>query len=215
MATQTKLEAVLRTKKGTAESRRLRRAGSTPGVVYGHGERSVPIAVATDRLEAVIRDGQRVVDCEMDAKTETAMFREVQWDPFGVEILHFDLLRVDADERVEVEVPIVVRGAAPGVIAGGILDQPVYNLPVECSAVNIPDGIQVRVHTLEIGDAVHVGDLELPEGVTTDMPPDTVVVQVNEVLETEEEEEAEGEPGPAEPELIGEKKEDEEEGGEG
>ena len=205
---ETKLVAKKRTRLGTSECRRLRRQGIIPGNICGHKQPPVAIAVDADQLDAVLRSGHRLVECEVDGVTETAMFREIQFDTFGTEVQHFDLVRIDANERVTVEVPIELRGTSPGVLAGGILEQPLHEVTVDCLAAQIPDSIVVRINALHIGDSISVADLELPPNVHCHNPPEAAVVQVTAAQEVPVEEEAEI--GPAEPELVGEKKEESE-----
>ena len=212
MAEGFKLSVEKRQGRGTAECRRLRRRGVIPGNLYGHGQESVAIAAPADAITSLVTHGHRVVGLEYDGSSETAMFQDVQWDALGMQIQHFDLIRVDAQERVEVDVPIELKGTAPGAMAGGMLEQPLHELTIECPAIQMPDAIVVRINDLQIGDAIHVRDLELPEGVTALTDEDQVVVQVVEAAETAEEAE-EGLPGPAEPELVGRKPEAEGEEG--
>lgn len=210
MADEPKLTATTRIKRGTAECRRLRRQGLTPGNVYGHDKPPVAISVPSEQLDSCLKSGQRMLDCEIDGKSETTMFREIQWDTYGVEIKHFDLIRIDPNERVTIEVPVELRGTSPGVLAGGLFSQPLHELTINCLAAQIPESILVRINELEIDQAIHVGDLEIPPNVICENPPEAVVVQVTPPLEEPEELEEEV-PGPAEPEVIGQKKEAEEE----
>jgi large subunit ribosomal protein L25 len=131
----------------------------------------------------------------------------LKWDALGQRIQHFDLLRVDPDERVEVEVPIVLRGTAAGTMTGGVIEQQLRSLTIECRAFEIPDAIRVRIAELQVGQAIHVSDIELPEGIVVQDPPESLIVQV--VLPLVQEEAAAGEEAaPAEPELIGRKPEE-------
>jgi large subunit ribosomal protein L25 len=213
MAEGFKLTAERRPQRGSAECRRLRRRGIIPGNLYGHGQEALPIAAPAEAINALVMHGHRVVGLEFDGSSETAMFQEVQWDALGSHIQHFDLLRVDAQERVTVDVPIELKGTAPGAMSGaGMLEQPLHELTIECPAIQMPDAIVVRIGELQLGQAIHVRDLQLPEGVTALTPPDQVVVQVVHAAEAPEVEE-EGLPGPAEPELVGRKAAAEEEEG--
>lgn len=208
MADITTLKLEPRQRTGTAECRRLRREGVVPGNVYGHGEGSVAVKAREEEVTRLISGGARVIDTVMDGTAQKAIFREVQWDAFGIQVQHFDLIRVSADETVVVEVPIELRGTAPGTMAGGILDQHLHTLEVEASADRIPEVIVVRIGSLDVGEAVHVSDLELPDGVITRLPPEELVVQVTEAM-VEPEELEEGQPGALEPEVIGRKQEEE------
>jgi large subunit ribosomal protein L25 len=215
MAVEMKLAVAKRTHLGSTACRRMRRAGKIPGVVYGHQKDPISFEVEWDSLAPVLKAGTRVVDLDVEGHVEKAMFRDIQWDTFGIAVKHIDLLRIDPNERVEVQVPIVLKGVAAGVLSGGILDHHLHNVLLECLAIQIPDSIQVKIAELQIGQAIHVSELELPPNTTVKNEPETVVVQVKQALETEEST-AEGvEAGPAEPELVGRKvKETDEEEGE-
>ncbi|MEX0717116.1 MAG: 50S ribosomal protein L25 [Planctomycetaceae bacterium] len=216
MAEDPKLVARKREGRGTRDARRLRSAGVIPGNVYGHGTDPVAVAVAADQLTPILHSGHRVVDLELEGGSEKAMLREVQWDVWGAKVQHFDLLRVSADERVEVSVPIKLKGIAPGSLSGGHLEQPLHELNIECPALSIPDTVTLNINELQIGDAIHVGDIDpatIAEGVTVLDSPELVVVQVVETVEEEVVTEAATAEG-AQPEVIGEKKEGEEGEGE-
>eukprot|EP00913_Durusdinium_trenchii_P005624 g5242.t1 len=153
--------------------------------------------------------GFHVMEMDLDGNLELAMFREIQWDTFGTTIEHIDLLRVNRNERVIVDVPVELRGIAPGTHSGGVLDQQMRSLSIECPAFAIPDSVSVRIGTLEIGDEIKVSEVEVAEGLVIQDEPELTVVQVVEpVEELPEDEEDMG--GPAEPEVIGRDKEDSE-----
>src|SRR5437588_1837338 len=119
MAESVELEAQKRTGRGTRAAERLRTKGRIPGVVYGHKEETVSVSVSRDDLLAVIRHRTTVVDLKTDGAVQKAQISEVQWDHMGKDVLHVDFKRVSADERIEVHVPVELRGIAPGVTAGG------------------------------------------------------------------------------------------------
>jgi large subunit ribosomal protein L25 len=201
MAKEAKLVVQKRSQKGSAACRRLRNQGLIPGNIYGHNAATEPVTIESNVLRPLIFGGTKVVDVELDGRHDKAIVREIQWDAFGIDITHFDLLRVDPNERVHIDVPIELKGTAPGVLSGGMLEQPVHKLSIDCLAYQIPDSIQVKIGALQIGQTVHVSDLELPEGIHVRVPPDTVVVHVIQVQVRENET---GELG-AEPEVIGKK----------
>ncbi len=204
-----KLRFEKRTAKGKWAVRRLRSEGWVPAIVYGHEQPPEPIQVTRNDIDALVKHGERVVELTGNGVTETAMVREVQWDPLGVQILHVDFERVGVGERVEVEVPIQLRGTAPGVEQGGKLNQILYNLEVECPATDIPDFIQVNVRNLQAGGSIHVRDIEVPDGVKILTEPDLVLVAVE--LPVKEKEVEEAAAAPAEPELVGRKAEEQKE----
>lgn len=191
---------------GTRNTRRLRRKGMVPAVLYGHGLDVVSLAVSHDEIEAAMRHGSRLVELR-GAANDTALIRDVQWDPLGTDVLHLDFARVSADERIEVTVHVELRGEAPGQKEGGIVQQPLHEVEIECPAVAIPDKLQISINSLKVGGELLVKDLKLPEGVT--MLTDLEEVLVHCVLPTEEDETAGAAEG-AEPELIGRKAADEE-----
>lgn len=199
--------------RGSQAARRLRRKGFIPAVVYGHKEETLCVALPADEVEKAIRHGVRVVDLKANGKEEKALIRDVQWDHLGKELLHVDFTRVAADERIVVTVPLELRGIAPGVNAGGTLDQPIHTLSVECLAISIPESVRVNVSELQIGGAIHVRDLVLPPGVKAMSDPDAIVVHVTtKAAEPEAAAAAAEAPAPAEPEVIGRQKAEEEEG---
>ena len=155
----------------------------------------------------MIRHGAHVVELRLDGAGEQALIRDLQWDHLGKDVLHVDFMRVSKDERIQVPVRIELKGIAPGVTGGGILDQPLHTLTVECLAVRIPDSVRVNINELQLGQAIHVKDLALPEGVTALADPDAIVVQV--MTPAAEPEAAVAAPaGQAEPEVIGRPKEE-------
>jgi large subunit ribosomal protein L25 len=213
MAVEMKLAVAKRSVKGSTACRRLRRAGKIPGVVYGHQIDPLAIEVAWDSLAPVLKAGTRVVDLDVEGNVEKAMFRDIQWDTFGSEVNHIDFLRIDPNDRVEVEVPIVLKGTAPGVLAGGVLDFHLHSVTIECLAIAIPDNIPVKVADLQIEQAIHVRELELPPNTVVKNDPETVVVQVKHIVEVVvPTAEGAAEPGPTEPEIVGRKVKETEEG---
>jgi large subunit ribosomal protein L25 len=211
MADSVTLAAQKREGRGTRAAERLRKQGRIPAVVYGHKEAAVSVSLARDELLAALRHGARVVDLKTDGTAETALIREVQWDHLGKEVLHVDFARVGRDERIHVEVRIELRGVAPGVTAGGVLDQPLHAVEVECLAISIPESIRVNVGELQMDGSIHVRDLHLPEGVVALTDPDAVVVHVApKQVEPEPAAAAAPAAGAAEPEVIGRKAGEEE-----
>ncbi len=197
---ETKLVAERRSKLGTSENRRLRAKGLIPGNIYGHKQDPISVTFADKEASALVNSTHRVVSLEFEGKTETAILRETQWDVFRKQLLHIDFMRVDANERVKADVDVVVRGTSAGALAGGIFEQPLHALHVDCLAINIPEAIVVKVQGLKIGEAIHVKELDIPEGVTVLNNPDAIVVRVIQPIVVEAVPSAETEV--AEPEVI-------------
>src|SRR5579862_3455953 len=175
MSKEAKLVVKSRAESGSAACRRLRWSGQIPGNIYGHNAPPTSVVISSEALTPVLKSGSRVVDVELDGKVDKAVVREIQWDVFGRTIQHFDLLRVDPNERVNIVVPLELKGTAPGVLMGGVLEQPMHSITIDCLAYQIPDTIQVRIHSLELGKSIHVSDLILPEGSNAHAAADAIV----------------------------------------
>ncbi|MCG8449183.1 MAG: 50S ribosomal protein L25 [Pirellulales bacterium] len=201
------LEVEPRTGLGKLNNRRLRSSGKLPAVLYGHGQDPVHLTVKAEQLDATLRHGGHLVDLEGAADGQ-AFLQDVQWDTFQQHVLHVDLLRVDASDRVKVELPVVLRGEAPGVSEGGVVEHLLHTVEIEISATNIPDHLQLSVNDLHLGGSLKPVDIEgLPSGATVITPASAVIVQCVEAKVEEESIEAEQS---AEPEVIGQKADEEE-----
>ncbi len=175
---ETKLVAQRRSKLGTSSNRRLRASGFIPGNIYGHKQDPISVSFSAKETIALVRSTHRVVELELDGKFETAILRETQWDAFHKQLWHVDFMRVDANERVTADVDVVLRGTAAGVLAGGGLVHALHMVHVDCLAINIPEAISIKVQGLQIGQVIHVKDLDIPEGVKVLNSPDAIVVRV-------------------------------------
>jgi large subunit ribosomal protein L25 len=216
-----KLEVVARDPAGSRGSRRLRRDGLVPVVLYGHsthdslsrgsltqghggGEgQCVHLATKREALEAVIRHGSRIVELS-GAVQESAMVRELQWDSRGSHPLHVDLLRVSKSDRVRVKVPVDLKGESPGQRAGGVVNLVLHEIELECTADAIPERVHAQIGGLEVGHTVKVHDLELPPGARAVAGADDTVVTCTMPGRGKAVEET---AASAEPEVIGARKE--------
>ncbi len=206
------LEVAAREQHGKLRNRRLRATGHLPAVLYGHGKESVSLSVSSDQLRASLRHGAKVVQLSGAAKGQ-ALLKAIQWDTFQQHILHIDLLRVDAKDRVKIGVPVALRGEAPGTHEGGVIEHLVRHIEIETSPASIPESLQANVNELHLGDSLKASELSgLPEGATFTGDADMVVVQCVEPTEALSEDGATEEAAStgAEPEVIGQKKEDDE-----
>jgi large subunit ribosomal protein L25 len=188
---------------GSRVARRLRAQGRIPAVIYGHKQAVVPISLSRDSVWEMIKKSTHLAELVLGDTTEIALVREVQWDHLGKEILHLDFGRVSADETIETEVRIDVRGIAPGIAEGGVLEQLVHSVRVTCLANAIPDAIKIDVNNLHLNEAVHVKDLTgLPEGVKiVDADEDLLLVHVTSRAAAAEAAPSEAE-APVQPEVI-------------
>ncbi|MFW6159401.1 MAG: 50S ribosomal protein L25 [Planctomycetota bacterium] len=206
MNQRTTIRAERREAIGSAAAHRLRRRGKVPAVVYGHKEDVVPVQLGADDVHHLVAHRVMMLALDMGDSSEQVLVKEVQFDPFGEEVLHLDFERIAMDEEVEIECPVEFVGTAKGVAAGGVPEHPVADLTVRCLPGNIPENIKVQVSELEIGDTITVADIEAPEGVELLTEPEAVLLTIRPPEELEEEEE---ELLAEEPELIGREEEEE------
>src|SRR6476620_9083178 len=157
MAAQTvQITASPRSELGSRANRRLRGKGLVPGVVYGHKEAVVPVTLPKKELVTHLNKGAHVFDLALDGKSEKVLVKEVQYDHLGLEVLHVDFARVSLDEKVEVTVPIELKGTPKGEAEGGVLQQILADLEIECLVTDIPAAIKVNVDHLGVNDSLHV-----------------------------------------------------------
>ncbi len=209
------LEAEVREQTGTKATARLRQEGRLPATVYGHKQAAESISLDAHQFERAVHHGHRVFDIEFAGKAGTLMIKDVQYDYLGRDIIHVDLMRVDASETVKVTVSVDLKGVAKGQLEGGMIEEHADALEVECVVTNIPESLAVSIKTLGVGEALHASDVELPEGITLVSPPETLIVTcpMKAAAVSEEDEVAhegeEGEDAPSSPEVITERKADE------
>jgi large subunit ribosomal protein L25 len=203
------LQGEIRTAVGKAAAKRLRRALRIPGVVYGGKQVPLPVVVNPHELLSALGAGENVLInlsvAGIDGtQTRTVILKELQLDPVKGRPLHADFMEVSMERKIRVEVPLILAGEPVGVKSkGGILEQPLRQLFVECLPLNIPERILVEVSALDIGDAVHVRDLTVGQGVR--ILEDTARVVASVVAPAAEEVAAPVEEKPAEPEVVGKK----------
>lgn len=202
------LNVAVREQLGTNKTRQLRRSGHIPAILYGHGEKNVNLSIPTREVELALRHGAKLVDIR-GAVSDSALISDIQWDAFGSNVLHLDLTRVSADEKVQVAVQVELRGEAPGVREGGVVEHVTHEIEIECAVNMLPEKIVVNINELHMDASVSAADLELPKGATLLSDADAVIVHVIEPTPEEETDETLGADG-AEPEVIGAKPEEDE-----
>jgi len=196
----------------------LRNEGRVPGVLYGSRLEPIPIDVTRAVIHPLVFTAKtHLLSLKLDGHEEyDCIIKDVQFDPVSDEVVHFDLIGLTLDEKIQLEVPIQILGSAVGVKEGGLLQESMHKLNVECLPKNIPQSLEIDVTELNIGDTIHVADLNF-EHITIINPEDTIVVSVvlpkveKEAEPDEEGEEFTEEEGADEPEVIGKGKESEEE----
>ena len=215
MAKQVKLKAEARSEVGRSAVRKLRARGFIPAVIYGGNDKPQPLQVLARDINAMMSQasGENVlVELEIggDGQSRTALVQEIQHSPVGGEIRHVDFHAISMDQMIEAEVPLEPVGTAIGVKTfGGLLEQSLRALAIECLPADLPDRITVDVSQLNIGDAIHVRDIQLPQGVTPKVQLDLTAFSVVAPVVEEEPVAAEAEAAATEPEVITEKKEGE------
>lgn len=215
MREQVTLQAERRSEAGKGAARQLRRTGYVPAVVYGHGEENENLKVRVEELEMLLHRisvDNTLIDLRVKGKgSRPVLIREVQRHPFRPDILHVDFFQIHADEKIRVEVPLRLKGKAPGVEEGGILQQRRHEIEVECLPGEIPEYFELDVSSLGIGESLQVGDIiaggvtvleELDRTVCSVVPPTVIKVEEEEEVEVVELEELE-------PEVIGRAREEE------
>jgi large subunit ribosomal protein L25 len=206
------LNATLRTTTGK-KTRAMRRNGLIPGIYYIHGE--TPVSVTAPEAAVVeLESGEaHIVLLKLeDGSERQCILRELSLDPVSDRPVHFDLQGVRADEKIRVEVPVVLKGVAAGVREGGMVQHILHRLRVECLPSAIPEHVEVDISALTINMAIHVRDLTI-EGVhILDAGVSTVVSVIPPVVEKAATEvAADAAATPAEPEVIKKGKEEKEE----
>jgi len=210
MAETLSLKAHIRKQTGSKAAAKLRKKGWVPAVVYGHKQEAVAVSLDRHNFTEGIRHGSRLMDIQIDGKKEKTIVKDLQYDHLGKNIIHADLMRVNITEKLTVSVPVQLKGKAKGVEEGGVVEEHFDSIDVECLVTNIPESIVISIKDLGVGDAIHAGDIELPQGVKLISSPDTLIVNCNIVTEAPTTEELEEE-APAAPEVIGEAEKQEKE----
>lgn len=203
-----KLEAQARERKGSRESRKLRRTGFIPAVVYGHKQESATISLPADAFLDALKAGGRLFTLKTTKGDENAFIAEMQHDTLTDAVIHVDFTRVDMNEQISLEVAIKLKGTPTGVVKGGLLEEMKAHTRVRCLPTAIPKHIEIDISSVEIGHALYLKDLALPAGVTLDEAGDHMVVRVVEKVE-EVAAPAAAAATPVQPEVIAKKKEEE------
>jgi large subunit ribosomal protein L25 len=172
MATKFELTGEKRDGKGSSSSRRLRREGRVPAVLYGGAKGSVMLTFDHDAIHHHLENEAfhtSILTVTVDGEADQAILRDVQMHPYKPKVLHMDLQRISATEKLHMEVPIHLVGedVAPGVkLQGGIVSRLMAEVDISCLPHQLPEFLTVNISQLNIGDSVHLSDIPLPEGVT-------------------------------------------------
>lgn len=175
------VQATSRNASGKGEARRIRAKGQVPAVAYGKSLAATPIAVPPKDLLAILRSEKgknTVIKMGIDSKDLLVMVKDYSYHPVTRSLLHVDFVEVKLDLPVDVEVPLIVKGKAAGVVLGGVLRQVFRTLPVRCLPDRIPLNLEVDVTELKLNEAISTSELKLPEGVSIRLPAEQTIVSV-------------------------------------
>jgi large subunit ribosomal protein L25 len=181
---EVRIAAQPRTEFGKGAARRTRRAGLVPAVLYGHGADTRHVVLPGHELMLALKTPNVLIRLDgLTGVSGLALPKAVQRDPIRGFIEHADLILVRSGEKVTVDIPVRITG---DVVPDGLLDQQLVQISVEAEATHIPDGIDVDVTGLPIGEAIHASDLKLPEGTSLQVEPDTLVAQITQARTAEQ-----------------------------
>jgi len=205
------LQANVRKEISKGATKALRKQECIPAVLYGHGIKTLNLAVEQKNFEQVVKKmhGENIlislsIDDNGSSKQETVMVRGIQYHPVSDELLHIDFYKIRLDEKITTRINIVLTGDAPGAKEGGVLDHSIRDVEVSCLPDKIPGHFEVDVTQLEIGSSIHVRDLKISEDVEVLADPDQAIVSIVPPTIIKEEEVAVEE----EPEVVGEGEEE-------
>jgi len=221
MSTSFVLNAEKRADVGKGASRRLRHAGKVPAVIYGGDKEAESLVVNHNELIKHLENEafySSILKVQIGGSTEQAILRDLQRHVSKPKIVHLDLQRVSASEKLHMHVPLHFIGEdkAPGVKAGGIISHSMTDIEVSCLPQDLPEFLEIDVSKMEMDDVIHISDIKLPAGVSSvalshgedhDLP----VVAIHKTRATATEEEAGAPEAPAAPEVVGKEGEGESE----
>ena len=178
---ETKLTAERRSDAGKGVARKLRAAGKIPAVLYGQGVDTTPLTVDSRELTHLLHGsaGSNVlVDLVVDGEEHLAIPREIQRDHIHARFVHVDFLAVSRTQTITVSVPVHETGEAVGVKEGGVVEHHLREVQIECLPQDVPDELVIDISNVELGEMVHVSDLDVPSGVTILTNPDDAILSV-------------------------------------
>lgn len=206
------LEAEIRNDRGK-HSRRLRREGKIPGIFYLHGEDNITIAVPERNLHQFIQTAEtHIINLKLnDGRVKSCILRDIQFDPVTDKPLHVDFQGLQADEKLTLEIPILIVGGTPkGVREGGVLQHIMHKLKISCLPKDIPQHVEVNAEDIAINHSIHVRDITVANVTILDSPNNTIVAVIPPTVEKVAEPGAVPAEEITEPEVIGKGKKEEE-----
>ncbi len=178
------LDVQTRGRIGSRYAKRDREQGLIPAVIYGHKEEPAHVTLHAKTFTDLLHHEVHIIDVTLDGKSQHTLIKSVQWDTFGINIIHVDLERVDLSETVEVDVELVLTGQPVALKqAGTVLDHPTTMVTISCRADSIPSHLEHDITNLPLGKTLTVADLTPPAGIKIVMPPEQMICQIAGVKE--------------------------------
>lgn len=172
-----KLLAEVRESRGSSYSRNLRAKGQIPGVIYGKGREPLALSIDEKEIKKVIGKNS-LIDLGFGEETASVVLKDIQRDPLRGNPIHFDFQEVDLKQRITITVSIHLEGTPAGIKEGGILQQTLREVDLECLPTEMPNYLQVDISHLKVGESLHVDELVVPENLTILTSPEEVVVTI-------------------------------------
>ncbi len=179
------IKTQLRVKEGKASTKKVRKEGNIPSVLYGKKEQSVPLKMDAKtfiKMLSRLEGKHPIVKLEIEGGAHLdspAIIKEIQRDPVNNSVIHVDFQKIRLDQKIHTSVPVIIVGQSEGVKMGGVLDHQLRELEIECLALQVPAHIEIDVTNLTLGRSIHVSDITPPEGVKILTDSDRVVVSIH------------------------------------
>lgn len=190
MAKKTTLHAEPRLRTGSGVLKQMRREGWLPCVVYGKGAENKNLKVNAKAFRELLSHSTSesfIVNLEIaNGGTDLAQLKAVQHDPLSGDPLHVDFLAIDMKSEITASIPVHLVGEAPGLAAGGVLEQGHHTLDITCTAANLPESVEVDISKMEIDSSLHISDVTFPEGVTPNYDGEVVIAHIGQPRVEEE-----------------------------
>ncbi len=206
------LKANMRNSISKSSRSSIRKNGHVPGVFYSKHDTPIPIEVTEKSIKPLVFTSEtHLISLEIDGKdSHECVIKDVQFDPVTDRVVHFDLLGLTVGEKFQLEVPIQYHGNPVGVKEGGVLQQFLHKLEIECLPKDIPQHLNINIQDLKLGDAIHVKDLKFENITILNLEGSVIVAVTHPKVEKEATPEELAAQAEAQPEVIGKDKEEEE-----
>lgn len=182
MAKKTSLKAAPRARKGSGRLNQMRREGWLPSVIYGRGVENKNLKVDNKSFTELLAHSSSdniIINLEIEGEgTRLAFLQAIQHDPISGAAVHADFLAIDEKTEITAHIPAHIHGESPGVKSGGVIEQYVHAIEITCLPDDLPEGIDLDISGLQLGDSLHLGDIKYPKGVRPTHAADVVVIHI-------------------------------------